>query len=50
MNAVDEVLKEKLKYVPLRYHKKKDGTVFPAEISASVFVVYGRKMFCGNGL
>ena len=29
-------------YVPVRYHKKKDGTVFPTEITASVFKYHGR--------
>lgn len=33
--------------VPLRYHKKKDGTVFPAEISAGAFVWGGRRVVCG---
>lgn len=33
--------------VPLRYHKKKDGTVFPAEISAGAFVWGGRSVVCG---
>ena len=29
-------------YVPVRYHKKKDGTVFPTEIAASVFEYQGQ--------
>ena len=29
-------------YVPVRYHKKKDGTVFPTEITASNFKYQGR--------
>ena len=33
--------------VPLRYHKKKDGTEFPVEISSSTFDVAGRKVLCG---
>lgn len=33
--------------VPLRYHRKKDGTVFPAEISSSTFVLAGRRVLCG---
>ena len=33
--------------IPLRYHKKKDGTIFPVEISASTFNLKGRPMACG---
>ncbi len=33
--------------VPLRYHKKKDGTVFPVEVATSTFVLRGRKVLCG---
>ena len=33
--------------IPLRYHKKKDGTVFPVEISTSAFVLAGRQVACG---
>ncbi|BHH83598.1 PAS domain-containing hybrid sensor histidine kinase/response regulator [Desulforhopalus sp. 52FAK] len=29
-------------YIPVRYHRKKDGTVFPTEISASIFNYQGR--------
>jgi PAS domain S-box-containing protein len=31
----------------VRNHKKKDGTVFSAEISSSTFILNGRKMICG---
>ena len=30
--------------VPLRYHRKKDGTVFPVEIAGSYFVDHGRSL------
>jgi len=33
--------------LPLRYHKKKDGTVFPVEIAAGTFVWRGRRMMVG---
>ncbi|MHC4424724.1 MAG: sensor histidine kinase [Planctomycetota bacterium] len=33
--------------IPIRYHKKKDGTVFPVEISGSSFVLNDRKVMCG---
>ncbi|HUV78523.1 MAG TPA: DUF3365 domain-containing protein [Desulfobacterales bacterium] len=34
-------------YIPIRYHKKKDGTVFPTEISASIFEYQGREVLIG---
>jgi PAS domain S-box-containing protein len=33
--------------VPLRYHKRKDGTTFPVEISTSTFTLRGRQVVCG---
>jgi PAS domain S-box-containing protein len=30
--------------VPLRYHRKKDGTVFPVEITANFFDLHGRRL------
>lgn len=33
--------------IPLRYHRKQDGTIFPVEISASTFTLKGRRMACG---
>jgi PAS domain S-box-containing protein len=35
-------------FVPLRYHKRKDGTVFPAEITANTFVLDGRTIIIGT--
>ena len=32
-----------LKKIPLRYHKKKDGTVFPAELTTGTFTVKNKK-------
>ncbi len=29
-------------YIPIRYHKKKDGTIFPTEITAKIFKYKGR--------
>jgi PAS domain S-box-containing protein len=33
--------------IPVRYHRRKDGTIFPVEISASSFQLNGRPMVCG---
>jgi PAS domain S-box-containing protein len=44
--AIDSAIAGKIDMVPLRYHKKKDGTVFPVEISFKVFVLKNRKMIC----
>ena len=35
-------LEKPVSYVPLRYHHRKDGSVFPVEISASVFELCGK--------
>ena len=37
-------LKEFIERIEVRYHKKKDGTVFPVDISASLFVMNGREV------
>jgi two-component system, cell cycle sensor histidine kinase and response regulator CckA len=31
-------------FIPIRYHKKKDGTVFPVEITANDFELHGQKI------
>ncbi len=41
-----ELDRKKGLFVPLRLHKKKDGTRFPVEISANTFVLRGRRMIC----
>jgi PAS domain S-box-containing protein len=35
------------RFVPVRYQRKKDGTVFPVEISAASFMSGGRKKYIG---
>ena len=45
--SVAETLAGELTTIPLRYHKKKDGTVFPVEISASTFTLGNRQVLCG---
>ncbi|HYA39792.1 MAG TPA: PAS domain S-box protein [Syntrophobacteraceae bacterium] len=45
--SIEETLAGKRVQVRLRYHKKKDSTLFPVEISASSFVLAGRRVLCG---
>ncbi|MGB8953017.1 MAG: PAS domain S-box protein [Candidatus Aminicenantales bacterium] len=45
--SFEKVPRGELDLVPVRYHKKKDGTVFPVEISASQFKVRDRTFVCG---
>ncbi len=37
----------KIERIPVRYHKKKDGTVFPVEISPGTFMLGNRQVLCG---
>lgn len=37
-------MQDKVSFVPLRYHRKKDGTVFPAEMSYSHLRINGQQM------
>jgi PAS domain S-box-containing protein len=45
--ATREALAGKLSHIPLRYHVKKDRTVFPVEISAGTFTLRGRQIVIG---
>jgi PAS domain S-box-containing protein len=36
---------DRQEYIPLRYHKKKNGTVFPVEITANMFEYQGRHVY-----
>lgn len=45
--SIKETLAGTRTEVPLRYHRKKDGTVFPVEISSSTFELGGRRVLCG---
>ncbi len=45
--SIEETLAGTRTHVPLRYHKKKDGTLFPVEISSSTFALGGRRVLCG---
>lgn len=44
VTAATPVVKENLVIIPLRYHKKRDGTVFPVEITGRFFELDGRKV------
>ena len=39
IQATNEAIRRGATHVPLRYHKKKDGTIFPVEITAAQFSV-----------
>jgi PAS domain S-box-containing protein len=41
--SVQQILTGEIMKIPLRYHRKKDGTVFPVEVSAGVFIINKRK-------
>jgi PAS domain S-box-containing protein len=45
--TIRQTLEGKLARIPVRYHKKKDGTIFPVEISAGTFTLRNRKVLCG---
>ena len=45
--SIRQTLEGELVRIPVRYHKKKDGTIFPVEISASTFTLKNRKVLCG---
>jgi PAS domain S-box-containing protein len=45
--SIERTRVEKHDHVELRYHRKKDGTVFPVEVSAGAFTLQGRQVICG---
>lgn len=45
--SIKGTISGEIKRIPLRYHKKKDGTVFPVEISSGLFALGNRKIVCG---
>jgi PAS domain S-box-containing protein len=45
--SIKETLAGKLVRIPIRYHKKKDGSTFPVEISAGTFMLKNRKVLFG---
>ncbi|MEE9190308.1 MAG: PAS domain S-box protein, partial [Candidatus Neomarinimicrobiota bacterium] len=47
LQSVRETSVGKPIFIPIRYHKKKDGTIFPVEISGSMFKLGDQKVLCG---
>ena len=45
--TIPRVLSGEVKRIPLRYQKKKDGTVIPVEASVGAFRLNNRKVICG---
>lgn len=45
--SVKQTIHGNARRIDLRWHRKKDGTVFPVEISPSLFTLGGRKVLCG---
>ena len=45
--SIKRTLAGELTHIPVRYHRKRDGTVFPVEISGSATMLNNRKMVCG---
>jgi len=45
--SIAETKRGRVTRVPLRFHKKKDGTIFPVEIYANTFEFEGRILYCG---
>jgi two-component system response regulator AtoC len=45
--SIKQTLAGEITRIPLRYHKKKDGRIFPVEISAGVFDFGSRRVMCG---
>ncbi len=45
--TIRKTLEGTLERIPVRYHKKKNGAIFPVEISTSTFSLSGRNILCG---
>ena len=46
-NTIKQSLAGELTTIPLRYHRRKDGTLFPVEISVGKFKIRDRQFLCG---
>lgn len=47
VRSIEQLRAGEISAVPLRYHRKRDGTIFAVEVSGSTFVVGGRPVVCG---
>lgn len=45
--SIKQVLSGEISRIPLRYHRRKDGTIFPVEISSGTFKLGDRRILCG---
>jgi PAS domain S-box-containing protein len=45
--SIKQTVSGKISRIPIRYHKRKDGTTFPVEISSGTFKLGNRQMVCG---
>jgi PAS domain S-box-containing protein len=45
--SILKTISQKQDKVNLKYHKKKDGTIFPVEINSVLFTWKGKKIICG---
>ncbi len=46
-DATKQAIREGTIFIPLRYHRKKDGTIFPVEIVGGTYVWKGRRVMFG---
>ena len=46
INTVPEVIKEKIKKIPIRWYQKKDGIVFPVSIIAGKYLWENKTIIC----
>jgi PAS domain S-box-containing protein len=45
--SIRQTLNGRRRSIPLQWHRKKDGTVFPVEIAPSTFILDGKTVLCG---
>jgi PAS domain S-box-containing protein len=46
--SLHQMVDNRISFVPLRYHKKKDGAIFPVEVTPATFEWNGRKVIFGG--